>query len=94
MSFGSTFGIANPTPVPTLKAIKASEGKMRANVPVTQDTLVRIVTCRKDAKDRDSKKEVLPIAEVSSNFDPSSTEEDLNSMQERIARQKVAKNCR
>ena len=92
MTLGSSFGVANPTPVPTMKAVKESHGRIKAKVPLKTDALVRIVTARTEDKDSDSRKEIAPVAAVSSTVVSDEPEEELKQL--RIARHKQAKNCR
>ena len=44
-----------------MKAIKESDGRIKANVPLKTDALVRIVTARTKNKDADSRKEIVPV---------------------------------
>jgi len=87
--FGTTFAVANPTPVPKFKDI--DEGRVRANIPLKNHTLLRIATCREDHVDDNPAKEILPIAVVSSNLN-TDTVEDAKLLA-KIERQKHAKRC-
>ena len=75
-----------------MKAIKESHGRIKAKVPLKTDALVIIVTARTEDKDSDSRKEIAPIAAVSSTVVSDEPEEELKQL--RIARHKQAKNCR
>ena len=87
--FGTTFAVANPTPVPKLKDI--DDVTARANVPLKNHTLLRIAICREDHVDADPSKEILPIAVASSNLN-TETDEDAKLLA-KIERLKHAKRC-
>ncbi|KAL3926662.1 MAG: hypothetical protein SGARI_005535 [Bacillariaceae sp.] len=89
LALGTTFGVANPTPVPKLKEI--DQGIARANVPLKNHTLVRITTCREEDKDEDNGREILPIGIASSNLNTVSDEDAK--LLAKIERQKHAKRC-
>ena len=88
-ALGTTFAVANPTPVPKLKDI--DEGTARPNVPLKDHTILRIATCKEDDKDNDVLREVLPIAIASSNLNLDTTEDAK--LLAKIERQKHAKRC-
>ncbi len=88
-AFGTAFAVANPTAVPKLKDI--DEGRVRANVPLKDHTLLRIATCREEHIDNDPSRELLPIAIASSNLN-TETVEDAKLLA-KIERQKQAKRC-
>jgi len=88
-ALGTTFAVANPTPVPKLKDI--DEGVARPNVPLKDHIILRIATCKEDDKDNDVSREVLPISIASSNLN-TDTAEDAKLLA-KIERQKHAKRC-
>ena len=87
-ALGTTFGVANPTPVPTLKDIDAR--KKKANVPLKKSTLVRITTCREKDEDAVEDMDIVPVAVASSQ---AITSDNSEAETARIQRQMWAKRC-
>ena len=75
--------------VPKLKDV--DEGRTRANVPLKNNALLRIATCRGDHVDSDPAKEILPIAVASSNLNTDAVEDAK--LLAKIERQKHTKRC-
>ncbi|MEM7375835.1 MAG: hypothetical protein AAF587_45015 [Bacteroidota bacterium] len=88
-SLGSTYAIANPDPVPTLKDIKKGENP---NVSIDKDTVIRMVTLEEEHVDAEVAKNVLPVSAVSSQFNTGTETDDAELR--KIARQQCAKNCK
>lgn len=59
-TMGASFAVANTRAVPTMKAIKESEGRVSDTVHLCDQDVVRIVTCLEDDHDLDPKKEQAP----------------------------------
>ena len=95
MSIGRNFGVGNPTPVPSWKAINESGGTLKAKVPLTTKTEIRMVTTDVQDTDVNQRKERLPYPDlVASAGGVAVNEEERQEELDRLERHKYAKNCR
>ena len=91
-SLGGRLAVANPSPVPSWKKIKESKGRVKANVPVGSDSVIRMVTCNKDYIDTDRSKRSLPYPDQVSSIPIA--DEDRESKLRQMEAHKYTKNCR